>query len=86
MSFVHRPGEATVPDTSVLPDLLTAQQIAAKYDLHIESIYRWIDSGELVAFKLGKSYAIYPQDWNAFLAHRREAVLTDRSITTDDVS
>lgn len=68
---------------TALPDLLTARRIAETYDLNIETIYRWIDRGELVAFKLGKSYMIRPEDWDAFLAQRREAAITDLSVSDD---
>jgi excisionase family DNA binding protein len=47
--------------------MLTAQEVAERYNVKVESVWRWIRSGRLPAISLTKrNYRIRPADLEAF--------------------
>ena len=55
-----------------LPELFTIDHLMARYPhLSRDTMYDWLNSGELVGFKLGRVWHVHPDDWDAFLARRR---------------
>jgi len=47
--------------------LLTAQEVAQRYNVTVESVWRWIRTGRLSAVTLSKrNYRIRPADLEAF--------------------
>lgn len=49
------------------PDFYTAKELAEKLKLNVMTIYRYIDSGKLEAYKIGKEYRIKAKEFNKFL-------------------
>ena len=53
--------------------LLTVRAIASASTIPASSIYRYIASGELAHYRLGKkSVRVAEKDWNSFIKARRE--------------
>ena len=47
--------------------MLTAQEVAERYNVTVESVWRWIRNGRLQAMRLTKrNYRIRPTDLEAF--------------------
>ena len=47
--------------------LLTVEQVAKRLQVAKMTIYRYIKSGKITAFKIGKEYRIKESDWQKFL-------------------
>jgi hypothetical protein len=56
-----------------LPELLEVGDLVEQYGFHNDVVRRWLTSGELVGFKIGKRWFITPADWQAFIDARRAA-------------
>lgn len=50
--------------------LLTIQDVADRCRVNSKTVRRWIDSGELSAFKLGRQWRISERDLQHFLRER----------------
>lgn len=50
-----------------MAELLTAQEVAERMKVHINTIYNWINSGDLKASKAGDLWRVYETDLDAFL-------------------
>jgi excisionase family DNA binding protein len=48
-------------------DFYTAQDLADKLQVNVMTIYRYIRSDKLSAYKIGKEYRISKEDFNNFL-------------------
>ena len=48
-------------------DFYTAQELADKLDYNVMTIYRYIQSGKLKAYKTGKDFRIDKKEFNRFL-------------------
>lgn len=48
-------------------DFYTAQELADKLRVNVMTIYRYINSGKLTAYKIGKEYRIDKIEFNKFL-------------------
>jgi excisionase family DNA binding protein len=48
-------------------DFYTAQDLADKLQVNVMTIYRYIRSDKLSAYKIGKEYRISREDFNNFL-------------------
>ena len=48
-------------------DFYTAQDLADKLQVNVMTIYRYIRSGKLKAYKIGKEYRIDDVEFNSFL-------------------
>lgn len=46
---------------------LTAKEISEKYKVSYITVFRWIKSGKLKAFKVGKQYRIKQVDLDQFI-------------------
>lgn len=44
----------------------TAQEVAERYNVKLITVWDWLRKKELPALKVGKSYAIRPEDIKAF--------------------
>ncbi len=53
--------------------LLTVRAIASASTIPPSTIYRYVASGDLVHYRLGKSVRIAEEDWDKFIQARREA-------------
>ena len=53
------------------PQFYTVAQIAEILDVSQRTVRRWIDSGELIAHRLGRNLRISGGDFDAFLIRRR---------------
>lgn len=51
-------------------EYLTVEQIAEELSLSEETVLRWIRRKELKAYRLGKTYRVIRQDYQAFLDQR----------------
>lgn len=58
-----------------LPELFDVPALVEQYPdvLYDELVYRWLRSGELAGFKLGKRWVVTGEDWRLFIDRRREA-------------
>lgn len=54
-----------------MDEFLTTRQIAKLLQLKTVTIRRWIDKGELPAYKLGKEMRIKKKDFEAFVSSRK---------------
>lgn len=61
-----KPGK-TVP---TLDRLLTIQDIADRCQVATKTVRRWIDAGELAAYKLGRQWRIADKDLKHFMRER----------------
>ncbi len=52
---------------SIMQDIYTPDEIADKLKVTRLTVYRWIEKGELKAFKAGKMWRITREDLEAFL-------------------
>lgn len=44
----------------------TCEDVAKRYGVKIKTVYTWVKGKKIQAIRLGKSYAIRPQDIEAF--------------------
>lgn len=51
---------------------LTPGEIAKELKVSERSVYRWIDSGELKAVKLGRIWRIAKEDFDEFIQNKKE--------------
>jgi excisionase family DNA binding protein len=49
----------------------TAQELADKLSLNIMTIYRYIKSGKLIAYKIGKNFRITEESFTCFLNNNK---------------
>ncbi len=68
MSIEHAPKTA-----SVGPTLYTILQTAGFLQVSTKTIRRWIETGDLVAHRLGHQFRISELDLQTFIKMRREA-------------
>ncbi len=50
-----------------IKEFYTAQELADVLDFNIMTIYRYIKSGKLKAYKIGKEFRIEKEEFNNFL-------------------
>ncbi len=53
--------------TNMKEEFFTAQELADKLKLNVMTIYRYIKSGKLIAYKIGKEFRISEKDFNSFI-------------------
>lgn len=76
--LVHQPPEgltmpAKSPAKADLPHrLLTIQDVADILQVSAKSVRRWIDTGDLVAHRLGRQWRISQGDLETFIKLRRQ--------------
>ena len=54
--------------------MLSIRAVADHLDVSIKTIRRWIDRGDLLAFKLGGQWRIDPDDLERFLWRQRRSM------------
>jgi excisionase family DNA binding protein len=59
-------------NTSNFPTLLTLEQTANVLQVTTRTIHRWIDTGDLVAHRIGRGLRISEADLQIFIRLRRE--------------
>ncbi len=59
------------PHPSKIPCFYSVHEIAEQLDVSERTVRRWIASGELVAYKLGRAVRVSDSDLRDFLARRR---------------
>ena len=52
-------------------DFYTAQELADKLRVNVMTIYRYINSGKLQAYKIGKEFRIDKSEFNSFLNRKK---------------
>lgn len=52
-------------------EFYTAQELADKLRVNIMTIYRYIDSGKIEAYKIGKEFRIEKSTFNSFLKDKK---------------
>ena len=57
-----------------MDEYISAKEIASLLKVHIVTVRRWIISGKLPAFLLGKDYRIKKDDFDKFMNDRRVKV------------
>jgi excisionase family DNA binding protein len=75
-------GRSTMLETQVLGDYLmpqaenwlTTEEIAKDLKVNVNTVRRWIQSGELVALDVGGEYRVSREDYENFIQRRK----TDR--------
>ena len=55
-----------------LPKFHAVTEIAEQLGVSSRTVWRWIDQGELVSYRLGRSVRVSDDDLRAFLASRRD--------------
>ena len=50
----------------------TIQDLAENLDVSERTVYRWIDAGDLIVYRFGRSVRIADNDRRAFLAAHRD--------------
>lgn len=61
-----------------LPDLYTLDDIGATYPhLSRDTLYDYLNSGELRGFKIGRVWHVDPDDWTAFLERRKASAAVE---------
>jgi len=66
-----------VPNTDSAPDMpqgenwLTTEEIAKDLKVNVNTVRRWIQSGELVALDIGGEYRISREDYEEFVQRRK---------------
>jgi len=53
------------------PPLLSIRAVADHLDVSIKTVRRWIERGDLAAFKVGHQWRIDPEDLDRFLWQQR---------------
>lgn len=54
-----------------MPDLLTVEEVADRLKVSKMTVYRLIESRELPALRIGRSYRVAATDLDAFLSRSR---------------
>lgn len=49
----------------------TTQEVAKRFKVTYLTVFRWIKSGKLKAFKVGKQYRVKQEDLETFLEHSK---------------
>ena len=57
----------------ILPGLLTIKQAAKPLQVSTKTIRRWVETGDLVAHRIGHQWRISSSDLQIFIRMRREA-------------
>ena len=52
-------------------ELLTAQEVATKLKVKINTVYRWINTGQLPAVRAGELWRVYETELEAFLRRHK---------------
>ena len=55
-------------------EMLTVEEVAKQLKVHIRTVRKWIQDGELIAMDIGRGYRINKADLQAFIKSRQ----TDR--------
>lgn len=61
-----------VPDQP-LAVLYTVDDLVDRYDLSKDRVYDLLKSGDLVGFKIGRSWMVHADDWNAYIDSLRSS-------------
>jgi excisionase family DNA binding protein len=59
--------------SSLTDRLLTLQNVADRCQVSSRTVRRWVDDGELIVHRLGRSIRIHPEDLNTFIKTRRQS-------------
>lgn len=56
-------------------ELLTAEEVAARLRVHVETVRKWLRTGQLRAIRLGgrSGYRVTPAELHEFLERRKPA-------------
>jgi len=54
-----------------LPEYLTVEEVATRLRLDISTIRKYIRQKKLIAYKFGREYRIYREDFLAFMAQHK---------------
>ena len=71
---VSESGEPNVTATAPVSDLNTVHDIAAEFQVHVQTVRRWIKTKEIGHVKVGKYYYITDDQRAAFIDRRRHDV------------
>ena len=52
-------------------EMLTVEEVAKQLKVHIRTVRKWIQDGELVAMDIGRGYRINKSDLQAFIKSRQ---------------
>jgi excisionase family DNA binding protein len=58
---------------------LTTEQVAKELQVNVQSVRKWINSGELEASQIGKGYRVSREDLRTFMEKRKRRQRTDKS-------
>jgi len=61
-----------VKSGAITPDFLKVQEVAARLQLSLRTIYRLIDNGELPVHRISRSVRIHVSDFEQFVRARRD--------------
>lgn len=51
--------------------VFSTKEVAEKFKVTYLTVFRWIKSGKLKAFKVGKQYRVKQEDLEAFIEHSK---------------
>ena len=52
-------------------ELLTTKEVAKKLKVNVMTVYRWIKTGKLGGYKIGKEFRVSNKDFSDFLSKSR---------------
>jgi excisionase family DNA binding protein len=52
-------------------EMLTVEEVAKQLKVHIRTVRKWIQDGELIAMDIGRGYRISKSDLQAFIKSRQ---------------
>jgi excisionase family DNA binding protein len=58
-------------DVVIVADEHTLQDVAERFGVHYQTVYRWVRSGRLPASKIAGAYRVEDEDLQAFELERR---------------
>ena len=61
----------TKPAAPQLPRLLTISEVAVRLRICTKTVRRWIDGGDLHAYRIGRQLRVSEEDLSAFMAQTR---------------
>jgi excisionase family DNA binding protein len=52
-------------------EMLTVEEVAKQLKVHIRTVRKWIQDGELIAMNIGRGYRINKSDLQSFIKSRQ---------------
>jgi len=60
-----------MPENEELPNFIDLKDVAERFGVNINTLYREIERGKLVAYKFGKEYKVLKPDVDAYVESKK---------------